>query len=112
MNSLERFFISKGIGTFRGWILRYALKLATGASASITTYLVTKQTQLEQIASLNGVSADTLAHIHAQSSDVITTVAAFVSTVILASAEAAMSRAAAKVAESPIIPAAIPIDKP
>jgi hypothetical protein len=108
MNAIERYLISKGLGTFRGWILRKANTAALTASSAITGMLMTRWEQTEQLASLNGISADTLATLHQQGVGLIQLLAGFVATLILSATEILLSRAAAKVKEVPINPVAIP----
>lgn len=100
--------LAKFLGTFRGWVVRKAVTLATVASAAVTSWLAAKWAMIESLASKAGVDADQLAELHAQGGQITAVAGAFIATLITGAAEASLSRVAAKVAEQPVIPKALP----
>lgn len=109
MNTLTKRALLLGIGTFHGWLLRKALTLGSVMAASMSAYLAGNLALLQQFASLNGVSHDTLAQLGSSGESAVLALGGFLSAVVLAAGEAVLSRAAAVVAEKPITPAAIPV---
>ena len=109
--SFQRYVLTKGIATFRGWILRTALKALTAVSASTSAFLMAKLTAFEQVASLNGASTADLSAIDTNGHTLIAAFVAFGVTCASATVGTALSRVSAKVAETPIVPHPIIVDE-
>ena len=99
------------LGTFRGWITRYAVRLTGALTLAITTWITAKWWMLEELAAQAGASAQTLADLHAQGISLATVLAGLVASLIMAGLDILLSRIAAKVSEQPIDVHAIPTDQ-
>ena len=103
-------WIVRLMGTFRGWLLRYGLKVATAAGAGTTGFLMGKASALESLAARLGADHDTLVQLHAAIGDVSEAVGFAVVTVVSGALSTWLSRIAAKTSEGPVIPKAPPAE--
>ena len=100
--------IARFMGTFKGWLLRKAVTFSTIASSAVTAWLYAKWSLVEQLASQAGADADTLKQLHAQGVETAQVMGALVATAITGAIDILLSRVAAKVAEEPKAPVALP----
>jgi hypothetical protein len=103
-------FLLRLMGTFRGWILRYALKCATALGAAATGFLMGQASALESLAARMGADHDTLVQLHAAIGDVSEALGFALVTLITGGISTLLSRIAAKTSEGPVIPKAPPVD--
>jgi hypothetical protein len=101
--------VERFLGTFKGWALRKANTLAMVVSASSSSWILAHWQTVEGLASKQGVSIDTIKQIHAEGASIAQFVAALSVTIISGITEVILSRIAAKVAEQPVIPKALPV---
>ena len=103
--------LGKFLGTFRGWITRYAVRLTGALTIAITGFITAKWMLVEELAAQNGASVETLADLHANGTSLATVLAGVVASLIMGGLDILLSRVAAYTAEKPVDVHAIPTDQ-
>ncbi len=110
-HNLAASLLTPFLGTFRGWVTRYAVRLTGMLTIAITAGITGKWMQIEEIAAKAGASAETLADLHAQGVSLSTVVAGVIASLIMGGVDIILSRLAAKIAEVPVDVYAIPTEQ-